>query len=214
MGESKCIVVSTTTCFLTALITSLVALASPSWVVEEYQGESQFGLFSKCDEIMFQGERTTKCSRAAISSAWQASSAFIVLGVLCLFPAIYLTVRSLLSSLHLRRAIIMAFVAAIFFSLASILFPIGFSAALIGGEVSAIPPTSSQRLLGVSRCWCFSFVCVHAHQPFKLPDNTKVGYSYILFTVSLFIIFIGELCAMKLFRCDGFGDGAGVLVAL
>eukprot|EP00042_Codosiga_hollandica_P007867 m.18172 g.18172 ORF g.18172 m.18172 type:complete len:185 (-) comp29904_c0_seq1:37-591(-) len=184
MGESKCIVVSTTTCFLTALITSLVALASPSWVVEEYQGESQFGLFSKCDEIMFQGERTTKCSRAAISSAWQASSAFIVLGVLCLFPAIYLTVRSLLSSLHLRRAIIMAFVAAIFFSLASILFPIGFSAALIGGE------------------------------PFKLPDNTKVGYSYILFTVSLFIIFIGELCAMKLFRCDGFGDGAGVLVAL
>jgi hypothetical protein len=33
---------------------------------------------------------------------------------------------------------------------------------------------------------------------FKLPENAAIGYAYILFVVSLLMIFIGELFALKI----------------
>eukprot|EP00050_Salpingoeca_kvevrii_P014756 m.39775 g.39775 ORF g.39775 m.39775 type:complete len:76 (-) comp5963_c0_seq2:81-308(-) len=58
------------------------------------------------------------------------------------------------------------------FAMASLVFPIGFQSNQIGGK------------------------------PYKLPEHTTIGYSYILFNASLLLIFVGELFAMKLL-CPG-----------
>ncbi|EGD83364.1 hypothetical protein PTSG_03973 [Salpingoeca rosetta] len=67
----------------------------------------------------------------------------------------------------LNRAKWQAFFSAILMALTSIVFPIGFDVERIGGE------------------------------PYRLPEDTKVGYSYFLFITCLVFIFLGELFATR-----------------
>lgn len=45
-GETKITVVCTVTCFLASVVLSIVALATPSWIIQEFQGLCESDVFS------------------------------------------------------------------------------------------------------------------------------------------------------------------------
>eukprot|EP00729_Bicosta_minor_P017999 gene17999-25111_t len=78
------------------------------------------------------------------------------------------TIWSYISAPQLQKARWLGAVAAVVYSLASLIYPTGFKGEPVGGRA------------------------------YKLPENAAIGFSYILFVVALLMIFIGELFALKI----------------
>lgn len=101
------------------------------------------------------------------SPEWVTTLFFIIMGIISLTVTCGLLVAS-----HWRReatkyARWIAFTGMILFCMAALIFPIGFYINEVGG------------------------------QPYKLPNNTVVGSSYVLFVLSIFFTIVGLLFAGK-----------------
>ncbi|XP_046345101.1 uncharacterized protein C16orf52 homolog A-like [Haliotis cracherodii] len=107
------------------------------------------------------------CTSPRLSTEWMFSFICIVGGILCLTATC-----ALLFASHWRRATVrysrwLAFIGMTLFCLAAIVFPVGFHIDEIGG------------------------------QPYKLPNHTQVGSSYVLFIMAIFFTIISELFTGK-----------------
>jgi hypothetical protein len=137
-------------------------------------GVNQYGLFNKCEELLFNNQRREACSQHdTVAGEWHAATVFLVLGLILLFVAIVYTGRAAIQSHYmdyarwlafgagwriphalLRRyfilifepecmqcvvllvySFLLPFCVAIFFSMASLIFPLGFDQEFIGGQV-------------------------------------------------------------------------------
>jgi small-conductance mechanosensitive channel len=112
--------------------------------------------------------RDPVCLATNLSPEWEATLVFIILGILCLTITCVLLAVSLKKSSVLDYARWVAFCAMIFFCIAALIFPVGFYMDEIGGE------------------------------PYKLPTTVKVGSSYVMFILAIFLTIISELFAGKI----------------
>eukprot|EP00063_Salmo_salar_P074674 XP_014049509.1 PREDICTED: uncharacterized protein C16orf52 homolog B-like [Salmo salar] len=111
--------------------------------------------------------RDRTCIPPRLPPEWVTTLFFIILGIISLTVTCGLLVAS-----HWRReatkyARWIAFTGMILFCMAALIFPIGFYINEVGG------------------------------QPYKLPNNTVVGSSYVLFVLSIFFTIVGLLFAGK-----------------
>uniref|UniRef100_A0A8C6WPN9 Modulator of smoothened n=1 Tax=Neogobius melanostomus TaxID=47308 RepID=A0A8C6WPN9_9GOBI len=110
---------------------------------------------------------TGESAGALTVGLWVTTLFFIIMGIISLTVTCGLLVAS-----HWRReatkyARWIAFTGMILFCMAALIFPIGFYINEVGG------------------------------QPYKLPNNTVVGSSYVLFVLSIFFTIVGLLFAGK-----------------
>ncbi|KAK1344449.1 hypothetical protein QTO34_013143 [Cnephaeus nilssonii] len=111
--------------------------------------------------------RDRTCVPPRLPPEWVTTLFFIIMGIISLTVTCGLLVAS-----HWRReatkyARWIAFTGMILFCMAALIFPIGFYINEVGG------------------------------QPYKLPNNTVVGSSYVLFVLSIFFTIVGLLFAGK-----------------
>jgi hypothetical protein len=83
----------------------------------QFTGQSQFGLFTRCDEIMYNGERKQSCFSNVVHGAWQATAAFTFIGMVLLLPAIVFVLRSYMRSMYLKYSIACSITAGMRFSM-------------------------------------------------------------------------------------------------
>ncbi|KAI8512325.1 PREDICTED: uncharacterized protein C16orf52 homolog A-like [Branchiostoma belcheri] len=112
-------------------------------------------------------KRERICMAPTLPAEWLTSLLFIVVGIICLTVTCILLFASHWHRSVLKYARWIAFLGMVLFCLAALIFPIGFYVDEIGG------------------------------QPYKLPNNTQVGSSYVLFVLSIFFTVISELFAGK-----------------
>eukprot|EP00043_Microstomoeca_roanoka_P005684 m.57321 g.57321 ORF g.57321 m.57321 type:complete len:187 (-) comp13071_c0_seq2:146-706(-) len=180
MAESRAVVTATAACFLAAFFLGCVSLATPAWIQRDFQAFpppgncscfhlclSRYGLFTVCEESLYNDQRRNTCKTETISSQWAIAAGLMLIGLFILLVAVISTLYALVRTGYLNRAKWQAFYAAIALALSSLVFPVGFSVERIGGE------------------------------PYRLPENTNVGYSYVLFIICLVFVFVGELFATR-----------------
>ncbi|XP_037836912.1 uncharacterized protein C16orf52 homolog A isoform X2 [Kryptolebias marmoratus] len=107
------------------------------------------------------------CVPPRLPGEWVATSFFIVLGIISLSVTCSLLVMSHWHHEAIRVARWIAFTGMVLFCMAALVFPMGFYISEIGG------------------------------QPYKLPNNTMVGSSYVLFILAIFFTIVGLLFAGK-----------------
>lgn len=107
------------------------------------------------------------CVTPNLPKTWKATLMFIIFGVLTLTLTCFLLMLSLWKSRAMAYSKWIAVVSLMNLSLAAIIFPIGFGSPEVGGTA------------------------------FKLPTNTSLGSSYVLFIFSIIFTFVGEICMRK-----------------
>ncbi|XP_060794896.1 uncharacterized protein C16orf52 homolog A-like [Neoarius graeffei] len=107
------------------------------------------------------------CSPPSLSPEWLATLFFIILGIISLTVTCALLVLSHWHQETAKYARWIAFTGMVLFCLAALIFPTGFYVSEVGG------------------------------QPYKLPNSTVVGSSYVLFVLSIFFTIVGLLFAGK-----------------
>ncbi|KAM9463031.1 uncharacterized protein C16orf52 homolog A-like [Clarias gariepinus] len=107
------------------------------------------------------------CSPPSLSPEWLATLFFIILGIISLSITCALLVMSHWHQETAKYARWIAFTGMVMFCLAALIFPTGFYISEVGG------------------------------QPYKLPNSTVVGSSYVLFVLSIFFTIVGLLFAGK-----------------
>ncbi|KAK3529339.1 hypothetical protein QTP70_029145 [Hemibagrus guttatus] len=107
------------------------------------------------------------CSPPSLSPEWLATLFFIILGIISLSITCTLLVLSHWHQETAKYARWIAFTGMVLFCLAALIFPTGFYISEVGG------------------------------QPYKLPNSTVVGSSYVLFVLSIFFTIVGLLFAGK-----------------
>nr|XP_040031751.1 uncharacterized protein C16orf52 homolog B-like [Gasterosteus aculeatus aculeatus] len=111
--------------------------------------------------------RERTCAPPQLPPEWITALLFIVLGIVSLTVTCGLLVMSRWRREAARLARWIAFAAMVLFCTAALIFPMGFYVKEVGG------------------------------QPYKLPNNTAVGSSYVLFVLSIFFTIVGLLFAGK-----------------
>uniref|UniRef100_A0A8C7Z7E8 Modulator of smoothened n=1 Tax=Oryzias sinensis TaxID=183150 RepID=A0A8C7Z7E8_9TELE len=111
--------------------------------------------------------RDRTCFPPQLPREWVTTLLFIVLGIISLTVTCGLLVMSHWHPEATRYARWIAFTGMVLFCMAALIFPIGFYVSEVGG------------------------------QPYKLPNNTMVGSSYVLFIMSIFFTTVGLLFAGK-----------------
>lgn len=107
------------------------------------------------------------CIPPQLPPEWITTLFFIILGIISLTVTCGLLVMSRWRREAARYARWIAFTGMVLFCMAALIFPIGFYIDEVGG------------------------------QPYKLPNNTVVGSSYVLFVLSIFFTIVGLLFAGK-----------------
>ncbi|XP_032930238.1 modulator of smoothened protein isoform X1 [Catharus ustulatus] len=165
--------------FLAADIFAIASLANPDWInTGESAGEGgrrgtrrQLAAGALTVGLVRQCQtihgRDRTCIPPRLPPEWVTTLFFIIMGIISLTVTCGLLVAS-----HWRReatkyARWIAFTGMILFCMAALIFPIGFYINEVGG------------------------------QPYKLPNNTVVGSSYVLFVLSIFFTIVGLLFAGK-----------------
>ncbi|KAI9518550.1 uncharacterized protein C16orf52 homolog B-like isoform X1 [Gymnodraco acuticeps] len=111
--------------------------------------------------------RERTCFPPQLPPEWITTLFFIILGIISLTVTCALLVMSHWRREAARYARWIAFTGMVLFCMAALIFPIGFYINEVGG------------------------------QPYKLPNNTVVGSSYVLFVLSIFFTIVGLLFAGK-----------------
>ncbi|XP_076616789.1 uncharacterized protein C16orf52 homolog B-like isoform X1 [Chaetodon auriga] len=111
--------------------------------------------------------RDRSCIPPQLPPEWITTLFFIILGIISLTVTCGLLVMSRWRREAARYARWIAFTGMVLFCMAALIFPIGFYINEVGG------------------------------QPYKLPNNTVVGSSYVLFVLSIFFTIVGLLFAGK-----------------
>ncbi|XP_015281702.1 PREDICTED: uncharacterized protein C16orf52 homolog isoform X1 [Gekko japonicus] len=172
--------------FLAADIFAIASLANPDWInTGESAGNQSLLAFRGSggvrSSLAVKGALTVglvrqcqtihgrdrTCIPPRLPPEWITTLFFIIMGIISLTVTCGLLVAS-----HWRReatkyARWIAFTGMILFCMAALIFPIGFYINEVGG------------------------------QPYKLPNNTVVGSSYVLFVLSIFFTIVGLLFAGK-----------------
>jgi hypothetical protein len=91
-----------------------LASSDPDYYAALSSGETQFGLFKRCDEIMYDGSRKVSCQGWTSHASWRAAAGLAVIGAVCLIPAIWFTIKARIISRNLSLAMTAAFVAGTF----------------------------------------------------------------------------------------------------
>ncbi|KAI5627359.1 hypothetical protein C0J50_13051 [Silurus asotus] len=107
------------------------------------------------------------CSPPSLSPEWLATLFFLIMGIISLSVTCVLLVLSHWHQEMVKYARWIAFTGMVLFCLAALIFPTGFYISEVGG------------------------------QPYKLPNSTVVGSSYVLFVLSIFFTIVGLLFAGK-----------------
>lgn len=107
------------------------------------------------------------CTFPRLSLEWMLTLILISFGIVCLSVTCVLQILSHWKRNAIKYARWIAFTAMTLFCLAAVIFPVGFAIEEIGG------------------------------QPYKLPNQTQVGSSYVLFILAIFFTVISELFAGK-----------------
>merc|ERR1712061_447687 len=128
-------------------------------------GSTRIGLLRSCMTLR---NRPTECFVQNLTPEWALSLICIFSGCLCLTTTLGLIIVTQWDRSLQQYARWFGFLAVIFFCLAAILFPIGFSINEIGGA------------------------------PYQLPSNFSVGISYIFFVMSIWITVVSELFVSKI----------------
>jgi len=102
-----------------------------------------------------------------VRAEWLLAFVCIMLGIICISITIVLLGLSYWEYRVMKFARWLGFVAMILFCLAAVIFPIGFDMDQIGGEA------------------------------YQLPNNYRVGISYIFFVLALWITVVSQLFASK-----------------
>ncbi|XP_039991464.1 uncharacterized protein C16orf52 homolog B-like isoform X1 [Xiphias gladius] len=111
--------------------------------------------------------RDRTCIPPQLPPEWITTLFFIILGIVSLSVTCGLLVMSHWHRDATRCARWIAFTGMVLFCMAALIFPMGFYIDEVGG------------------------------QPYKLPNNTVVGSSYVLFVLSIFFTIVGLLFAGK-----------------
>ncbi|ESO84077.1 hypothetical protein LOTGIDRAFT_211017 [Lottia gigantea] len=102
-----------------------------------------------------------------VRAEWVLTFICVVLGIMCISITVILLGLSLWEYRVMKFARWLGFVAMILFCIAAVIFPIGFDMDQIGGEA------------------------------YQLPNNFRVGISYIFFVLALWITVVSQLFASK-----------------
>ncbi|KTF85072.1 hypothetical protein cypCar_00021702 [Cyprinus carpio] len=111
--------------------------------------------------------RNRVCISPSLPPEWITTLFFIILGIISLSITCGLLVISQWWREATKYARWIAFMGMVLFCMAALIFPVGFYINQVGG------------------------------QPYKLPNNTVVGSSYVLFVLSIFFTIVGLLFAGK-----------------
>eukprot|EP01147_Barroeca_monosierra_P004894 gene4894-8701_t len=171
----KTIVSASGVCFLTSLLLGCVASGTSSWIVRDFHGLSRYGLFQTCEESIFQSNSRTSCESQLLSTAWAVTAALILLGLFILLVAVLNIMFAFVRRDYLDRAKWQAFFAGIISQL-------------------SCDDLSSLTFFTAIALSCASVI----FEPYRLPEDTNVGFSYILFIICLALLFIGELFAARI----------------
>ena len=191
------------TLFLIADCFAIAALCMPDWIVTNvggkqglsnilafwhfiwhFTGSTRIGLLRSCMTIR---NKPTECFTQSLTVEWAFSLIFIFLGCVCLTTALAVTIISQWERGVERYSRWAGFFAVIFFCLAAILFPVGFSINEIGGAPFQVSLILQNYLLVNSKTIFL-----------QLPNNYTVGISYIFFVMAIWITVISELFATKI----------------
>jgi len=153
------------TLFLMADMFALTSLILPDWIVTEVGGDTRLGLMISCVTLH---KRPAHCFPPSLPWEWLLSLICVIVGVICVTTTLVLILMSAWRRNMTEYAKWMGFVAVIFFCLAAVIFPIGFSQDEIGGAA------------------------------YQLPNSYQVGISYIFFVMALWTTVISELFASKI----------------
>merc|ERR1711936_663790 len=153
------------TLFLAADIFAVASLTMPDWIVSEVGGDTRLGLLQSCVTLQ---RRPRLCFSPSLPGVWLVSLLCVFLGCISVTTTLILLIISVFQRSASLYAKWLGFVAVIFFCLAAVIFPIGFSQNEIGGAA------------------------------YQLPNSYQVGISYIMFVMALWTTVISELFASKI----------------
>lgn len=89
MANKKGAVICSSALFVMAQVLALIALSWPQWVVHDFYGTAQLGLFDSCIEQQYKGQTRTVCGLDQYSppGAWTVTAVFIIFGCISLMVA-------------------------------------------------------------------------------------------------------------------------------
>mmetsp|Transcript_8546 Transcript_8546/g.22001 ORF Transcript_8546/g.22001 Transcript_8546/m.22001 type:complete len:176 (+) Transcript_8546:55-582(+) len=167
MPEQRFMMVSIAAILCAGTVMAVIAMSTQQWIVQELHGRITYGLTHECYEKPFD-DGVVECD--AYDSAppeWSATFVFLLLGTGSLIGASFYAVLSFTDRDKLNESKKYGIAASVVFSVAALIFPGGFDYHGIGGT------------------------------PYRLPDNAEIGYSYIMFVVTLVFVFMSQLMTMK-----------------
>jgi len=152
--------------FVVSLTLAVTAISTADWIVSNIPGNPRIGILFSCLTVHGWKEKCQVNRR--LPGAWIVALIVMICGCLATVATIAFMIYS-----HWRRgAVVFAkwtgLGAVILSSLATIIFPIGFSVPDIGGAA------------------------------YQLPNSYEVGISYILFVMSLWMAVISEMFAFRI----------------
>ena len=112
------------TLFLAADIFAVASLSMPDWIVTEVGGETRLGLLQSCVSLH---RRPRLCFSPSLPAVWMVTLLFVFLGCISVTTTLILLIISVFQRSASLYAKWMGFVAVIFFCLAAVIFPVGFS---------------------------------------------------------------------------------------
>ena len=124
------------TLFLAADIFAVASLSMPDWIVSEVGGDTRLGLLQSCVTLQ---RRPRLCFSPSLPGVWLVSLLCVFLGCISVTTTLILLFTSIFQRSVSVYAKWVGFVAVIFFCLAAVIFPIGFSQEEIGGAAYQLP---------------------------------------------------------------------------
>lgn len=148
---------------------SIIALATPQWIVQDLHGTVTYGLTTICKRPPFSGENDIVCDDDDdVPGPWTAALVFIAFGTVFIAISAVEAVRTFTNSKRLNNSKWFGLGASVAFCFATLIFPAGFDHQGIGGTT------------------------------YRLPENARIGFAYILFILALLFIFFAEMLTLKL----------------
>ena len=130
------------TLFLVADMFALTSLVLPDWIVTEVGGDTRLGLMMSC---VTPPRRPPLCRQPRLPGPWLLALAAVMLGILAVSSTIVLILLSVWRRSNAVYAKWTGFIGVIFFCLAAVIFPIGFSQNEIGGAPYQLPNSYQVR---------------------------------------------------------------------
>lgn len=118
-----------------ATVLSIVALATPEWIVQDLQGTVTYGLVHECYDRSFVNTDITTCTHNEHTPPeWYTTLVFVIIGTICVAISTFYALKSIAKPIYLKQSKVGGLAASVLFSFATLIFPGGFDAQTIGGS--------------------------------------------------------------------------------